>query len=377
MSDFTVDPAAVLALGKLVSRAAEDMSDVATHLDRSFYLNIAGQGFLGQVLDIYDTTHHRVVSCANTGQDRYQGTGTNLAWAGDYYDRQDRSGHDALAKLDATYADAYPSVVDPKEVKDPGSAASYRDYREPITKNMILYPSSPSEKVMQAPLPGWYEDLVKKANDLTNLASPGAVIEEACTEILGFDPFAFIITCAVGDWQGYGAAATGLKESSTAVSEIRDNLDRGRYAVESAWTGNAADQARQYLEDLSVATDLLAAFLESCSESMLRYAKAVYHAFSAMLNFVSTVLDIMVQCSLASEIAVPVIGGIAALLEGKDMDQVAASVVLAWSGVSDAVAGVTSTVDALLAVGYFFLAGPLEKADFDWPPKPYKNPAEN
>ncbi len=111
-------------------------------------------------------------------------------------------------------------------------------------------------------------------------------------QILGDDALTKIAELIAGDWLAIEKVARALHWHGQVQHDLHDNLLRGLYAMQGMWTGKAAGQMQDAMQNL-VRNGIKphAQFLWEVRDRLQKYAFATYHTVKLAETFVTLVID--------------------------------------------------------------------------------------
>jgi hypothetical protein len=372
---FYVEPAAVAGLGALVTRNAGAAGKYATY-NTGTGPNELGEGLIinlcAESLDRWQRLAEE-----NTGKaaDLLTGCGEQLAKAAKFYQATDLK---QAERLDATYPPGGGNdKLTPGEVRAPDSTSDFSDWedasRDP--RNPALeYAGPPWPTEAEAAGTGWDIKLEEEVDRITGAVSLARHLRDLLAKIVGIDFVDLIITLISGKWDLFMYQGACMEDLNPGFTRIRENVDRGRFAVQDRWEGNAAGAAEVWLLNYSLAAGELATFGRDAGWKVKNFGRAAYHQFEALNIAVDYLIDTLFDAALKTA-AGPVGAGIS-ILRGENPLEAFASVISAATQVS-------TILDAIRALAHEFqsvaelVAGNGEIAANSWPANPggYQHPA--
>lgn len=365
---FYVQPSAVDGLSTLVTRNAGGAQLFAS------YNNGSGPNELGEGLLInlcaqsLDRWQQLAEDNSRRGADLLAGCGEQLRQAAVFYEKTDR---ELAGKLDNTYPPGGGAApLEPGQVRAPDSASDFTDWENPSSN-----PRDPGREYQGPPQPteadaagsGWDIDLEGEVDRVTGAVSLARQIRDLLKAILGFDLVDVVVTLITGNWEMLLYQAMCVEDLDPGFTRIRENLDRGRFAVQDRWDGNAAGAAEVWLLNYGLAADELATFGREAGWKMKNFAHAAYHQFQALNIAIDFLIDTLLDVALAA--GGGLIGGAISILRGENPIEAVGSVVSAYSQVS-------TILDGLRFLGHEFVsiaelvAGNGEIVARSWPSNP-------
>lgn len=223
----------------------------------------------------------------------------------------------------------------------------------------------------------WAVDFEKQLNDLSGHTSFTATAGNLMKKICGRNLLEEVTMLISGDWLQIYRESIVFTDASKAFEVIRKNVDRGRFAIQDDWEGNAASYCENWLDAYSRSCTAHAKFLERAAREMERLAMAAYHRFSSLNSLIGTLLDELAGFVSAGGL----IGKIGSFASRAIKGEIGAE---DWNRLKEYAAlasGIAAIIDlfwvfaheyaALLAV----LAGQSEVTAATWPTLSYDHPA--
>ncbi|WP_460395300.1 hypothetical protein [Actinophytocola sediminis] len=340
----------------------------------AFYNNGSGPNELGEGLLInlcaqaLDRWQQLAEDNSQRGAHLLAGCGAQLKEAAKFYVDEDR---EVAGRLDEAYPHGGGAApLEPGQVRAPDSAGEWTDWEDPSSN-----PRDPSRVYQGPPQPteadaagsGWDIDLEGEVDRVTGAVSLARQIRDLLRAILGFDLVDVVVTLITGHWEMLLYQAMCVEDLDPGFTRIRENLDRGRFAVQDQWEGNAAGAAEVWLLNYGLAADELATFGREAGWKMKNFARAAYHQFQALNLAIDFLIDTLLDVALAA--GGGMIGGAISVLRGENPIEAVGSVVSAYSQVS-------TILDGLRFLGHEFVgiaelvAGNGEIVARSWPSNP-------
>lgn len=365
---FYVDAAAVAGLSALVTRNGGGAQLFANY-NKGSGPNEFGEGVLinlcAQSLDRWQQLAR---DNSQRGADLLLGCGHQLEHAAELYAGVD---HEYAAKLDATYPHGGGAApLEPGQVRAADSAGEFTDWENPSSN-----PRDPSKEYQGPPTlgeadaagSGWNIDLEGEVDRVTGAVSLARQIRDVLRAILGLDPFDVALTLIAGHWELLLYQARCVEDLDPGFTRIRENLDRGRFAVQDRWEGNAAGAFEVWMLNYCLAADELATFGREAGWKMRNFAEAAYHQFQALNIAIDFLIDLVLDLVLAG--GGTMIGGALSVLRGENPIEAIGSIVAAYGQVS-------TILDAIRVLGHELVsisdvvAGNGEAVARSWPTNP-------
>jgi uncharacterized protein YukE len=282
VSSFKVDPAAVAGLGQLVQRQSQGIAGYLTALEHN-EVSDQGDGFFDLISK--QLVYLRYYAQSNTRQALSLSGDSALALrdSAAFYVATDSA---TEARLDGTYR--HVTSVDrersslPCEVTQSGfgDVHDVSGYRPP--ENVDL------EQDLD-----WPVDLENRLSALGDLVSTGAKIGKFVETITHWDPFERAALLVSGDWNAIHREGRIIADTGTAFDHIAANIDRGRFNIQSAWDGNAAAAAENWLDDYARACREHARYCHEAAAKIRNLAEAVYHRAKSLETALGTLVDLV------------------------------------------------------------------------------------
>lgn len=284
----------------------------------------------------------------------YSASATNLDTSAKKYLKLDDA---AAEKLDAAFTTTTKAVV-------PDASIS--------TSSGLVDPDSDLAGVpsTSAPVPDMVQWIIDKAGWLS-ISGNGLKI----ASLFGVDPVGDLTKAVAGDYGELAQAGHAVKALSTFEKSAASTMLAGWGAVQSDWTGNAADAAHTYFTNFANALVAHADKLDTLGDKYALLVQACAEAATALGTLLSTVVDrlliLIAEIAAAGCLAsVPGINVIIALVG-------AYQVFITREAIAKFIQVTTNVlygIDGLLAA-VTGIAGVLTDGDIasDFPAKPYSN----
>ncbi|MFG2141583.1 WXG100 family type VII secretion target [Streptomyces sp. NPDC048650] len=307
---FTVDPADIAGFAKLIDRAAEDM-----HAGISYIGNQANedgfqvtQGAVGAIWEELYGNHTQNVQDVKRFlrkvSEILDASGAELKRSAKYYRDTDR---EQASKIDSTYPQSKRRTPDADLAS--GGSGDFRDANDARGKLKLLEadPSFLSPDLI-AKAQNWAEGHVeewqfnggfKSLGVPLDLLSPSAIATEGLKLFFNFDPIGWVATQIGGDWEGYLKCGELWGNLASFCRSVAANIYHGTSQIAVTWTGNAADAAFVYFEEIA---DLLNSAAESFDSLKENYEMIAYIVFG-ISDFAKTALSMVLDWALEAGIA--------------------------------------------------------------------------
>lgn len=371
---FTVDPGSVDGLGKLTHRQGAHLSTVVglTKMDVMF-----GRGFFGMLDPLqwyYELLCRIAIDQTNKAASLGQASGTELQAGAKYYSDTDR---ERAAKLDDTLPDGGTPTKLNKVDRWGGGKPFAEVNPDPVGEAIRDYRRGPN--IQRPGSEAFNENYGLKSLEVIkgifDKAQFSAEITALLNQLVGRDiigELGKLLNC--GDWEVLDAQAIAFQQAALSVGAVQENIDKGRFDIQSKWEGNAAEAARGWLETYSNCLDKHASFLFEVSYRTVAFCHAMYLNLLELRSAVDLLIGKLL-CLFPLGTPLDVATGIAKLLNGENSIVVLASIVASLTKVGDCV----FAAEELVLVFHSSMARGrvLEPVDTaDWPPEPYRVPKE-
>ncbi len=376
MSSFYVEPGAVSGLALLVLRNAEGMHGHHELICRSAPSDWSEGVLLNLIAPKLDELQERAKVDTGRAASLLATCGAELEAGAAYYSDADNKAKLAVEDAKYPYEGVEPRELDKRDVADPGGAERFDD-AEPLDRD----PRQPDRSVGPGPYPlpepteqdaageGWNLRLEQVISRLTGAASMAGHVRGLLRHILGVDPFEEVTRFVAGDWDPAMRNGMAIQNLGQVGSWLATNVERGLYAVQDRWTGNAADAAAAWLQQYTAAARGLALWGAQAGFSVQNFASTAYHAYEAMEGYINLIIDILID--VVAKIPAVIGGGITMVNAEsfEEMMDAMASIMLAWRGLS-------TVIDSLIARAHEFIGiasnhsdGMRPVAATTWPPE--------
>lgn len=368
-TDFRADPAAIGKLAALLERAGSAAGICAATANSG--PNAAGEGLLGNLAAPLDRWQALCLANSRRAESLAHACDTTLVAAAKLYRETDKA---AAEKADRSYPDALSERVKPDDVTDPGTAAQFTDIENaslnPRTNEPYPWSFQPSEDAFG----GWNIELQRIADKIAGGAAISGPVRGLLTKVVGVDLLALVEKLVAGDWDALLAQGMAFEDIGTAFKRIKQNVDRGRYGIQEAWTGHAGEAARAWLTDYSYACAAHAKFCTEAGWKIKNFARAAYDAMQALDIALEGLLDALVGKVLKLGKALELgLLGIVGLADGESLRQAIAGILAEVSPLRSAIDALTALAHTVASISEL-VAGNGEIAAKSWPGEPYKHP---
>ncbi|MFG2093703.1 hypothetical protein [Streptomyces sp. NPDC048612] len=296
---FSVHPADIAGFAKLIGRAAEDMQEGVGYIDNK--ANEDGfdveEGLIGQWWeDAYGNHTERVREVKGFLRKvggLLEASAEELKKSAKYYQATD---HEQAVKMDSTYPASKRGNPDGDHA--PASAGDFRDANDARGKLKPLE-ADPSFFDAIGKAQNWAEGhaeefqfnaAFKTFGTALDMLSPTAIVTEGCKLFFDFDPFGELASLVGGDWEGYLKCAGLWGNLGEFCRLVAANISHGTGSISITWTGNAADAACVYFEEIANLLDSAADSFDSLKANYAAVANLAYgmaESVKAGLMFIS------------------------------------------------------------------------------------------
>lgn len=313
------------------------------------------------------------------------------------YERTDR---DQAAALDRTYTPQRSTPLRADQVRDPGAARDFKDWRDagedPRHPGSDYQGPPPADAKALLADEGWPVGLEQEVDNIIGLGGSLAVVNDFIVTLGGPNFGRELATALEIDWQTAHRQALLFKDTSGAFHTIGENIDHGRYGIQDVWDGNAASAAENWLATYARNCRSHSELLSEAYEKLLNGAQAAYHLYQSIRLILGELIDIVIliltrggATVLAQFVRMGVREGITRLVDllGKGsllkklMDGPNRAEIVQLIAQALGLAGTLSHVLNVLLGVIHAIAGLLEAKNSEvdglrasWPQKPYEHP---
>jgi hypothetical protein len=285
---FSVNPGAVRGLGDLVLRAGAGADDFRQWFDRVLSGGGGtdtehGEGFLANAWPKLDEWQRTAMSQTRAAAGLADGVGHELRCVAHWYGVVDRA---AAERLDRLNPEPDAVGIPEDEVRDPVAAAAFRD---------AVPAGYGGPDPAQVENPDWWPVRAEKeAEELYDLGGSLGDVAELIKMLSGADKdfITMIADALVGDWSVLQRQAVLYADAATGFENIAVNINQGRFGIQEPWTGEAADQAKNWLATYHGSVTQLAHYFRGASMAIQALARIAYHLMQDIRHFVSAAIDI-------------------------------------------------------------------------------------
>lgn len=288
---FKVEPGAVTALGGLVLRQSQGAATYVKALEHNEASEI-GDG----IFDIIENqlrylryyaqeNSRRALSLADTSS-------RALVRTAEFYLANDQA---QAAKLDRTYpaaaatpktADELPAGVASDGFTDVKDVSGYQGPGEVDLENDIKWPDLLERKLAQ----------------LGDLSSNAARLAKYVEGLVGWNPIEKVSQVIAGDWNAIYRESRVMADAAKGFEAITANVQRGRFAIQHRWEGNAAAGAENWLDEYARACAEHAAYCREAAEKVSQLAQAAYHRYHSLEMALGCLIDTLTELVLAKQL---------------------------------------------------------------------------
>lgn len=344
---FKVEPQAVALLGGLVQRQGVG---IAAHLKALEHNQVddIGQGVFQEITGHLATLRSYAQDNTRRALSLAGSSAVELTRAAEFYRTTDRGEADRLDKAYPTVP-TYPRNVEAGALPAGVASSSFTDVVE------TRYYNGPGEtslenEVIRDKWPMGLEDKLAKWLEPGDLGSVAATADKIAEKILGWSPLGRITEVYSGDWNGIYRESVVIADTGTAFDGITKNLQRGRYAIQDAWDGNAAAAAERWLDQFALGCAEHAKYCHDVAEKVSLLAEAAFHLYQTIGFLLETLIDAIVALltAMKGKPVLKFIGTIADVATGG-----AAKFIGSIIGIGNQI---QSAVDQLWAIAHGFAA---------------------
>ncbi|WP_310726525.1 hypothetical protein [Streptomyces sp. N2A] len=159
----------------------------------------------------------------------------------------------------------------------------FADVAEPTSR--LVAPHVDADK--EEPEGGVVKDLLSFGDVL----SPSWLISKGLELAFDFNPVDEAKKLIAGDWVEYAQCAKAWKAMGDFCEDLSKNIAAGNKALDSSWSGNAADAAYIYFETLARDLDQMKESFVALKENYEKTYEEVWNAAEACGDLLSGILD--------------------------------------------------------------------------------------
>jgi len=288
---FSVEPAAVRALGDLVLRAGAGADSYRQWFDRlvgagAGFDTERGEGLLAAAWPKLDAWQRAALSQSRFAADLASAGGHELRCVAHWYGVVDARAAELLDQLNPE-PDAARVPLD--EVRDPVGAASFRD-AVPVGYG------GPDPAAVSDPT-WWPVKAEQERQEILDLGGSLGDVAEVIQMLTGSDKdfITMIADLLVGDWTVLQEQAVLYNDAAAGLEDIAANINQGRFGIEGVWAGEAADRAKNWLAAYRASVLQLARYFRGACRAIQAFAKLAYHMMQEIRHGYSSTIDIVLM----------------------------------------------------------------------------------
>ncbi|MBB4959971.1 hypothetical protein [Micromonospora polyrhachis] len=291
---FTVDPEAIERVSALLQRNRERVPEITGYIDRHLAKGTAeqvgGQGLPAWFTFNHDDLVHRAEERLEWVSRVWHSAAVNFAASAADYRRTDRSvaanmdnqlPHTSHPPTPPTTPDRWPSHA--------RTAASFQDVADPLDN---LHHGPPSDVSGMQPK---VAEIAKWIGNINDVVSMNWWLREVIKEMYGRDPIEEVLQIFSGDWQVFARYGHAWLSAGGAVSDLRSNIEYVDDALAWSWSGNAADNAIFYLQQLTDAMKLEKDFYDYLFDICKGYVEVAYWGYQILNYLVGELIDLALE----------------------------------------------------------------------------------
>lgn len=379
---FTADVDAIRRLGRQVGRAGGDLSDIVWQTGMSNSVDLGPLGNLQLNYEKYREIVKTAVDDTNKAGALGTKSGSALKSVAGWYATNEKHAEEQFEKQ---YKDRWdPATVRENQVfeRPPGQ----RQFTD-IYKNPTEFAIKDFRRERDMPRPGsdayderWGFKAADEAEKILDKASVSAEVRNFVNYVVNTIPgghkygdgdfvgFLIGLVSVTGFWEMLDEQAVAFSQASSSVGYIKDNVDRGRYEIQDAWQGSAADEARQWLERYARCLGKHSDFLAEGADRITNFCYQIYSGYKLINRALDEVIGLLGKYATIA-------AGVWNLIKGENAGQVIASVAASLTPALSAISAIQAAVDAFNAWSNAFAArAAVHPAE--WPGEPYEQPEE-
>ncbi|MBB5802025.1 uncharacterized protein YukE [Saccharothrix ecbatanensis] len=284
-------PKAIELLGDLVQRQSVGIAAHIKALERNQVSDI-GQGLFQEITGHLESLRFHAQDNTRRALSLAGSSAVELAGAARFYGATDLAEAD---RLDKTYptVPTYPRNVEAGELPAGVASSGFTDVVE------TRYYNGPGEtslekEVLRDKWPMGLEDKLAQWLSPGDLGSVAAMADKIAQKILGWSPLGRITEVYSGDWDAIYRESVVIADTGTAFDGIVKNLQRGRYAIQEFWDGNAAAAAAQWLDRFTLGCAEHAKYCHDVAKKVSLLAEAAFHLYQTIGFLLETLIDAIV-----------------------------------------------------------------------------------
>lgn len=311
MTSFQAPPDSIEKFGNLVDRVGK-AADGARKYIGEHDPDIGGA--TGKLLNIVVPTHEAAIDATNRVLKHLASiaseSDSSLNEIANYYRRTERS---VAARVDATYPEV-PSQLSQRDLTE----SRYEELtgRPLATQNFAdaIDPAS-ALKEPESPELSAFESFEMNPGVVFDYVSPSNAALHAVQLIIHRDPLEWFVEWFAGDWKKTYEYGKVLENVGTMMGAVSTNIQRGANELRETWTGNAADAAYRYFDNLAAAVDeqqeLLAQLGQKYKVAAMGILRMQDTALSVIKGIMDAALIMAISASGGAATAETGVGGVA------------------------------------------------------------------
>jgi hypothetical protein len=267
---FAVEPADLDGYGKLIQRAGQDIDAAIDFMTK----NAKIEDSVGDLWQFVYGPHSEHLDDAKKCLDGFkrilESSARELTKSAKYYRETDE---EQARKVDATYPQSKPHRAgDAKDSKGPSS--SFADKED--AGSYLKAPGGADGYAAD-----WLGEFQEHPGEkfigtLLDAASPCATALELVKILTGWDPLGDLMSWLNGDWESYLECAEVWGSLADLCGAISRNVKAGNIELDATWTGNSADAAYAYFDEVSDKLLTLEETFTSLKDNYFQISAAVY-----------------------------------------------------------------------------------------------------
>lgn len=209
-----------------------------------------------------------------------------LSKTADYYRHTE---HAVAARVDATYP-AVPSRLSRRDLTESGyegltgrPLATYGFADAVDASSVLTEPESPELSA--------FENFEMNPGSLFDYLSPSNAALHVVEVVIHHDPLQWFTEWFAGDWKKTYEYGKVLENVGTMMGAVSTNIHRGVNELRETWTGNAADAAYRYFDDLATAVDEQQELLAQLGEKYKKTSMGILRMQDTALSIIKGMLD--------------------------------------------------------------------------------------
>ncbi|MFF9477264.1 hypothetical protein [Streptomyces sp. NPDC014733] len=143
---------------------------------------------------------------------------------------------------------------------------------------------------------GLYRDLTAYGDVL----SPSAMISKGLELAFDFNPVDEAKKLLGGSWEEYAKCAKAWGALGDFCDELAQNIESGNKALDSTWSGNAADSAYVYMSTLAKDVSSMKEGFDELKKQYEVVTEAVWNAAEACGDLLSGILDLALTAAITA-----------------------------------------------------------------------------